>query len=337
MSKFCLNFILKILQYSLTLDKLYYTIYLTCIVRRGGISKNQNYIKFFAILLLVLSFVVFSTFTFADVGNINRYDNSSSSSGSSYSGSYSSSSSSGSGSLVPLIIIGVVFVIFLYLYGKSKGKITSIKDLTDLNKVKDVYKDMTSGIGGNTKQIAEEIRTTDPNFSEDKFLSWARDVFLKIQQAWTKRDWKVIRPFESNELFEQHNAQLQEYINNNQINVIERININAAEIIAHRFDGDKEIIEVALSAIMNDYIIDATTKQVVKGDKNKDWTMKYKLTFARKNGVKTVVGTSNISTTNCPNCGAPTQITSAGQCEYCGSVITTGDHDFVLTNIEGLR
>ena len=117
--------------------------------------KNQNYIKFFAILLLVLSFVVFSTFTFADVGNINRYDNSSSSSGSSYSGSYSSSSSSGSGSLVPLIIIGVSFVIFLYLYGKSKGKITSIKDLTDLNKVKDVYKDMTSGISGNTKQIAE--------------------------------------------------------------------------------------------------------------------------------------------------------------------------------------
>ena len=42
-----------------------------------------------------------------------------------------------------------------------------------------------------------------------------------------------------------------------------------------------------------------------------------------------------MSTTNCPNCGAPTQITSAGQCEYCGSVITTGEHDWVLSGLEG--
>ena len=88
---------------------------------------------------------------------------------------------------------------------------------------------------------------------------------------------------------------------------------------------------------MNDYIIDATTKQVIQGDKNKDWVMKYKMTFARKKGVKTQRGTSNKSTTNCPNCGAPTDITSSGQCEYCGSVITTGEHDWVLVNIESLK
>ena len=37
---------------------------------------------------------------------------------------------------------------------------------------------------------------------------------------------------------------------------------------------------------------------------------------------------------NCPNCGAPTQITSAGRCEYCGSVITTGEYNWVLSNLE---
>ena len=65
----------------------------------------------------------------------------------------------------------------------------------------------------NTVMVSEQVRRIDPNFSSDKFLSWAREVFLKIQQAWTDRDWKVIRPFESNELFSQHSAQLQEYIN----------------------------------------------------------------------------------------------------------------------------
>ena len=65
--------------------------------------------------------------------------------------------------------------------------------------------------------------------------------------------------------------------------------------------------------------------------------MKYIMTFIRTAGVKTSVGTSNKSTTNCPNCGAPTQITSAGQCEYCDSVITTGEHDWVLSDIKGIN
>ena len=99
----------------------------------------------------------------------------------------------------------------------------------------------------------------DKYFSEEKFLSWVRDVFIKLQDAWTKRDWHKMRPFESNELFEQHSAQLQQYIDSNKINVVERINIQFAEIAEHKYDGDKELLVVNLQAVMNDYIIDATT------------------------------------------------------------------------------
>lgn len=311
--------------------------------------KNKKGIKILAALMLV-TIISISSFIFADVGNINRYDSGSSSSsshssssysGSSYSGS-SRSSSGGSGSIGGLIAGIVVIGIVVFVVGKSKGKINNIKDMTDLNKVGDILNDLANSQSGSsiktdTKGIAEQIRTTDPEFSEEKFLSWTRDVFIKLQAAWTARDWKIIRPFESNELFEQHNAQLQEYINNNRINMIERVAVESAELMGHRVDGDKEIIEVYLKAVMKDYIIDATTKEVVEGNKNTDWHMKYKLTFARKNGVKTHAGTSNKSTTNCPNCGAPTEITSAGQCEYCGSVITTGEHDWVLTGLEGIK
>ena len=65
--------------------------------------------------------------------------------------------------------------------------------------------------------------------------------------------------------------------------------------------------------------------------------MKYLMTFNRKKGVLTKAGTSNKSTTNCPNCGAPTEITSSGQCEYCDSVITTGEHDWVLSDIHSIK
>ena len=314
--------------------------------------KRKNVLKVVAAFMLV-TIISVSTCIFADVGNINRYDSGSSSSSShssssssysgfSYSGSSHSSSSSDGGSIWGLLIAIVAIGIVVFAVGKSKGKINNLKDMTDLNKVGDILNDLANGssnssIKTNTKGIADEIRQTDPEFSEEKFLSWTKDVFVKLQAAWTARDWKIIRPFESNELFEQHNAQLQEYINNNRINVIERLAVESADLMSHRFDGDKEIIEVYLKAVMKDYIIDATTKEVVEGNKTTDWHMKYKLTFARKNGVKTHAGTSNKSTTNCPNCGAPTEITSAGQCEYCGSVITTGEHDWVLTGLEGIK
>ena len=303
------------------------------------------------ILLLLLLFLFFTfNVSYADVGNINRYSNNSSSTpsnSSTYSGSGSSSSrnntntssSSSGGSLSTLVIIGVVFLVVLYFYGKSKGMIKGYKDIADISKMKEVYNDFknttsdssNSGVMGSNSDISKN----DPNFSEEKFINWVNNVFIKLQMAWTNRDWKVIRPFESNELFEQHSAQLQEYINNNKINVMERISIVQSEIAGYEVEGDKEFLFVSLIANLRDYIIDANTKEILEGDKNKDYQMFYKMTFYRKLGVKTKEGTSNMSTTNCPNCGAPTEITSAGQCKYCDSVITTGEHDWVLSKIEG--
>ena len=73
---------------------------------------------------------------------------------------------------------------------------------------------------------------------------------------------------------------------------------------------------------------------MLKGEKGLDKFNTYLLTFIRKNGVKTKPGTIEVNTTNCPNCGAPTQITSSGKCDYCGSVITTGEHSWVLSNLQ---
>ena len=84
---------------------------------------------------------------------------------------------------------------------------------------------------------------------------------------------------------------------------------------------------------MRDYVINDATKEVLESDPNKDWYMKYEMVFNRKAGLKTNPGRKGNSITNCPNCGAPTEVTSSGQCSYCGSVITNGEHDWVLTDI----
>ena len=306
-------------------------------------SKLKKILKYSLItvaIIFVIS-IIANVSVFADVGNNNRYDD----------GGGSSGSSDGSGAIgwiiyilfelfgpIPglIILIGLIIVV---IYLNKKGKLIPMvnKIKQNVNSVNNTLN--TSGNVGinNTQAVAEQIRQIDPNFSEDKFIGWSREVFVKIQQAWSERNWKIIRPFESQELFSQHSAQLDEYIKNNRINKIEKINVNYCELREFKVDGDKEVLVVELHAIMRDYVVDATTGNVVESDPNKDWYMNYLMTFNRKVGVKTEAGVSNKSTTNCPNCGAPTEITSAGQCEYCKSVITTGEHDWVLSDITSIR
>lgn len=291
---------------------------------------------FVLVFALVLSL---SPTVFADAGNNNRYDTSSSSSSSSDGDSYLLNwiiyfLFEMFGPLPGIILCIILLIIFGYL--KKTGKLKNIQNSIN-STITSNYSESFNQIVDNTISVSEQIRQIDPEFSSDNFLAWTREVFLKIQQAWTDRNWKVIRPFESNELFNIHNSQLNEYIKNHKINVVEKINISNATLREFRQDGDKEVLVVELHAVMRDYVIDEKTKKVLESNPNKDWYMKYLMTFNRKKGVLTKAGTSNKSTTNCPNCGAPTEITSSGQCEYCDSVITTGEHDWVLSDIHSIK
>ena len=275
-----------------------------------------------ACFILIIS--LFTTPVLADVGNNNRYSSSSS----------SDSDSSDTfflvyilfdvlGPIPTLIILSIAGIVYYVM--KKRGKLTKIENVETNNRV--------SNIIDNSELIANQIRMTDPNFSADAFIGWTREVFMKIQTAWSTRNWEEIRPFESNELFNQHNMQLNEYINNKKINKVEKINIKKVALESFKVDGDKEVLTVYLDAILRDYVVDDTTNKVLESDPNKDWYMTYIMTFNRRSGVKTKPGLSNKSTSNCPNCGAPTEITSSGKCEYCKSIITTGDHDWVLSDI----
>lgn len=302
------------------------------------------------LFLIIISFIIMlqiHTVSLADVGSFDRYDSGSSSSSSWDSGSssswsshdydYGSSSSSSYDSdsdLDGFTIIGVLVffaIVFIYSYIKAKNSQKSQGNIS-----KTAYATPEVDIS-QTHIWADEIKKIDPNFSEEKMLAWAKDLYVKLQNAWTARDWEPMRPFETESLFEQHKSQLQGYIDTNRINIVDRIAVNYATLYKFRQEGDRDILEIALKATKKDYIIDATTKEVLEGNKEQDRISVYKMTFERKTGVLTPEGTGKVKTTNCPNCGAPTEITSAGKCPYCGSVITTGNNTWVLSGLEPLN
>ncbi len=310
-----------------------------------------------AIMLITITVIAISSYTFADVGSFDRYDSGSSSSSHSSSGSswssssdWGSSSSSGSGTdIIDLLFdlftflvfdtygIGAVALIIIIIVIKNSGYFNHSMYNKSANQHESNNTTNTSGISKEKSlQVANQITNVDELFSEEKFISFTKELFVKLQNAWTARDWEPMRLFETPELFEQHKSQVQGYIDTNRINVMDRIAVDYAYLYNFRVTEDKEILEVALKSTMKDYIIDATTKELLEGSKTEDRHTIYKLTFERTKGTKTQAE-DEIKTTNCPNCGAPTKITSAGRCEYCDSIILTGEHGWVLANLEPFR
>ena len=297
-------------------------------------NLNFNKIRKYLPFVLLLLAIVCCNLAIADVGNNNRY--SSGGDGGGFGGDGDIGALIGyliglfvRDPVTGLIVLVILLVIFMISRRKAKKQAS---DPSYINRgiQQEIENDTTLDF---TNSVAAQIQTIDPAFSSDKFIGFAREVFMKIQEAWTTKDWKPIRPFESETLFNQHKQQLDEYIRLGKTNVVEKIGIKHCSLHAFRQDGDKEVLTVWLNAVMRDYVIDDETKKVLESDPNRDWYMKYEMVFNRKAGLKTDPGKKGNSITNCPNCGAPTEVTSSGQCAYCGSVITNGEHDWVLTDI----
>lgn len=237
-------------------------------------------------------------------------------------------SSGGGGGFAIAAVIFVVVVFAFILIGKRRGTGTFSTGATGAAK---------PVVQNHEAEIVPAITKIDPDFSLDGFTGWAKEAFITLQKAWTARDWSQIRPFEKEELYRQHELQLQEYINLKRINIIERINIREAFLHKYVRDSQYEYLTVYMSVRMVDYIIDEETKKVLKGNPNVDCYMDYLLTFMRKTGVKTKTADSAAQSKSCPHCGAPLQITSAGKCEYCGSIVTTGEFSWVLADMDAVK
>ena len=295
---------------------------------KNALKRLRQYLPF---ILLAISLLT-CLFAFGDVGNQNRYN--------SGGGDFGGDGDIGMliGYLLGLfiddpvkgLIVLAIILFILYLRKKKNKNLASDPNFINQQVNNQVETDATPDY---SSMVASQIQAIDPAFSSDKFIGFAREVFMTIQAAWTAKDWKPIRPFESETLFNTHKQQLDEYIRLGKTNVIEKIGIKHCSLHSFQQDGDKEVLIVWLNAVMRDYVIEDATKKVLESDPNRDWYMKYEMVFNRKAGVKTDPGRKGNAITNCPNCGAPTEVTLSGQCSYCGSVITNGEHDWVLTDI----
>lgn len=224
--------------------------------------------------------------------------------------------------ILAIIIIAVLYFLKRRGYLPSKGGRSS----TQTNR------STTSGYQPRQANLGR-LKEKDPLFSDEAFISKVNNMFIQLQTAWSDKQWNSIRPFETDPLFNMHNRQLQAYIDQNKTNKVENIGILESMIVRYENDGSHDELDVYIRARMNDYVVDDHTGNVLKGNPNRDIYMRYIWTLIRKDSVLTKESEEQYEVTQCPNCGANVSINASGQCEYCDSVISNGEYDWVLSKI----
>ncbi len=181
----------------------------------------------------------------------------------------------------------------------------------------------------------DDLIARDPGFSESRFLEDAANLYIRLQNAWTDRNLEPVRARLSEEQYAAAKRGVEQYLRAKQTNHVDRIAVLGTEIIGCWKDNRNDSIMVRMSTRIVDYVTDDTTGELVRGDKNREKFMVYHWTLIRSLGKQTAVS-GKITAKYCPHCGAPLDFNQTGECPYCRSVLTSDDHDWVLTKIEGI-
>lgn len=160
----------------------------------------------------------------------------------------------------------------------------------------------------------------------------AEKIFIELQKAWSQKNWSLARPYETDTLFHSHHFWIEDFKRNGQTNYIENPKIERLEPVSLFKDNYYMSFTFRIFASMVDYTIDRQGS-LVRGNKKQPVRFSEYWTFIK--GVNDNLKAAKTKDFDlCPSCGAQIKIEMSGQCEYCGTKVTLGQFDWVLSQIE---
>jgi len=174
-----------------------------------------------------------------------------------------------------------------------------------------------------------------PEFSWGAFDAKVRHIFLAMQQAWSDRALERSRAYQTDALFQVHRFWMARYASGGLVNKLNDVKIQRTEVARVTRDAWYEAVTVRIFASMLDSTERVDTGELVGGSSTQPRVFSEYWTLVRTIGAGKPGRTTDHANDACPSCGAPLdQVSMAGECGYCGSKITGGDFDWVLSRIE---
>ena len=232
----------------------------------------------------------------------------------------SSDSSSGDGELdgwVTIVTGGAIVVIAIWI------------DLSERKKKR------SAGKKPKNLRPVEELLDTDPDFDEAALCEQISNLYVRMQNAWTAKDFSVMRPFFTDGLYQQFDRQLQQIAAAGKTNHIDDIGVLDVSLLGWKEKDEKQWLTARVKTRITIYSTDDHTGKIVSGSKKEVKLMEYEWTLVRASDQKTF-GEEEVRSVHCPNCGATLSINHSAECPYCGSVVTCNEYGWTIAQIRGV-
>jgi len=179
------------------------------------------------------------------------------------------------------------------------------------------------------------LRASDPQFDPALFLERVGRQFLELQEAWFRRDLEPVRPYLSDATWQRLKTQLQLM---NALGVRDALadpQVLEAQILRGERNEAFDTVHVRIAARICDAEAPATAgddeaRALARRKSPEQFTEVW--SFVRRPGARTKSG-QDLSQGQCPGCGAPFSGGATNLCEYCGAIVNSGTHDWVLAEI----
>jgi hypothetical protein len=169
----------------------------------------------------------------------------------------------------------------------------------------------------------------DPSFSWPGFQERVKVIFAALHEGWNARDWRPVRPYVSDQLFQSQLYWIEEYKKQRLVNHTDGARVASMTMSNVESDKHFDSLTVRVFATGKDYTVHEEGR-LVSGNRHVDREYSEYWTLIRGRGA----AGSTKSDAGCPNCGAALSINMAGACEHCQVKVTRGQFDWVLSRIE---
>jgi len=222
---------------------------------------------------------------------------------------------------VPLLV--VVIILMIKFGRKAKGGYET-HTITRAGKLRKQQEQQ------HMQQALDALKQRDQAFNTNQFLQKANRAFIAVQKAWSDQDLSSVRHFISDGIDERFSLQIEMQRAEGYRNRMENITVRNSRIVGVYSDRHFDSIHVEITAVAEDTDVDLKTGKRIRRNSSSAFTEYW--SFLRKPGVQTLEGKSLVEGF-CPNCGAPIELSEAGKCGNCDSVLTSGEYDWVLAEI----
>ncbi|GAA4423520.1 TIM44-like domain-containing protein [Bremerella cremea] len=184
-------------------------------------------------------------------------------------------------------------------------------------------------------QALEAIQEADPNFDLQTFCAAAGKAFIELEKAVDSRDLNDIRAFMSDGIYQRVVFRLEEEESLGRYRKTDKLELT-------------EIVPVEISSAKNNENAFEVISLRIIGKAHREYQMMHAeasialdeiepisevWTFLRRRGAKTRSGDFGSIHGNCPNCGADVSVNQWEKCPACDSMVRSGEHDWVLSEI----